>query len=265
MRGFGSILNLAESERISRLVKLEKNIARNAPAVQQPWLWSFGYDDGATTARERTSETPGSVRTTPVSLFDSFRKKRRTAAVVTPSTTPLPPQVISLAVHRLVRFQHVLKLASTAPWCNLRFKENEHMTTQLIASHLGLIIGDSEWKQRKGDCFSLIDSTADLSKIQNVCWVTNRQQGKTSTLSRFLACLAFTSVKGGNLCCVYSTSLDRSCELVKAAKKFLYWFQTDTHAKSVLQTLGCSHPFLLRTMSVPLGSAHAAMVVSMGG
>ena len=73
-----------------------------------------------------------------------------------------------------MRFRHVLRLASTAPWANKQFAENEAMTTQLIAAHLALIVGADEWKAHKGDCFSLLDSTTDLGSIQNVCWITNR-------------------------------------------------------------------------------------------
>ena len=43
----------------------------------------------------------------------------------------------------------------------------------------------------------------------------DRQQGKTTTLSKFIAALAVGSVAGGNLCFVYSTGLDRAQEVVK--------------------------------------------------
>ena len=183
LRGFGSIMTLSECERQTRLLTLKQTITHNCHVPKQPWLWSFeiegeGEHNGPSTATAPSQTT--SVRSAPLSLFDSFRKKRKAvaaaaAAAAAVSTIPRTVKLVSLAVHRLVRFQQVLGLASSAPWCNLRFNENERMTTQLIASHLGLIIGDKEWKQRKGDCFSLIDSTADLSKLQNVCWVTNRQ------------------------------------------------------------------------------------------
>jgi len=40
----------------------------------------------------------------------------------------------------------------------------------------------------------------------------------------FLAALAMCSVVSGLLATVYSTSLDRSCELLKGTKQYLYWY-----------------------------------------
>ena len=44
------------------------------------------------------------------------------------------------------------------------------------------------------------------------------------------------------LATVYSTSLDRSCELVKASKKYLYWMQHDKDVLAKLQALGVDRP-----------------------
>ena len=44
---------------------------------------------------------------------------------------------------------------------------------------------------------------------------------------------------------MYSTSLDRSCELVKAAKKYLYWFTTDARAKATLRDAGMEPPIIM--------------------
>jgi phage terminase large subunit-like protein len=68
--------------------------------------------------------------------------------------------------------------------------------------------------------------------------VDNSQQGKTSTISKFLAVLSLLSPQGGNLCCVYSTSLDRAQEVTRAAKKYLYYYANDPKVKSMFKELG---------------------------
>lgn len=87
-----------------------------------------------------------------------------------------------------------------------------------MASHLRLIVGEKEYKDHMSTLYGLIESRYDLSNMQNVCWVTNRQQGKTSTLSKFVAVLSLLSIHGGSLACVYSTSRNRAEELVNAGK-----------------------------------------------
>jgi len=52
-------------------------------------------------------------------------------------------------------------------------------------------------------------------------------KGKTTTLSLFVAAMALACPQSGLLFTVYSTSLDRSIELVKAAKHYIEWTQTD--------------------------------------
>ena len=60
----------------------------------------------------------------------------------------------------------------------------------------------------------------------------NRQQGKTTTLSKFIAALSVGSICGGNLCFVYSTGLDRAQEVVKAARGVIDWLRTTTHVET---------------------------------
>ena len=55
-------------------------------------------------------------------------------------------------------------------------------------------------------------------------------QGKTTTMSKFLACLLLCSPVGGNLVFVYSTSLDRAQEVLRAAKVYIDWIVTDPPA-----------------------------------
>jgi hypothetical protein len=58
------------------------------------------------------------------------------------------------------------------------------------------------------------------------CACLGRQQGKTSTLGKFIAALSLASPCGGSLCNVYSTSLDRAIELTKSAKAYVNWLQS---------------------------------------
>mgnify|MGYP004147205279 CR=1 FL=1 len=52
----------------------------------------------------------------------------------------------------------------------------------MIASHLSLIVGSAN---AKPELYSLIEQYEDWSGSQNLVWITNRQQGKTTTLSKF--------------------------------------------------------------------------------
>ena len=123
---------------------------------------------------------------------------------------------------RLSRFIRLMGLLNKAPWANKSFSVNNAMLRRLIASHLPLIVGPA-WQKHKSSLIDLIGSSDDLSTAQNIIWITNRQQGKTTTLSKFVAALSILSPVGGNLLCVYSTNLDRAQELTRAAKKYIYW------------------------------------------
>lgn len=120
---------------------------------------------------------------------------------------------------RLARFIRLLDHLGTAPWASIYFDVNATILRRLTAAHLKLIAPGAPI----ADAMHIIDPRNVLDGAGNLVWVTNRQQGKTTTLARFLAALAIASPTGGLLTTVYSTSLDRSVELVKAAKAYLYW------------------------------------------
>lgn len=149
-------------------------------------------------------------------------------------------------VMRLLKFVKMIEFMSKAPWANMSFSVNEGMIQRLIASHLSLIVGVSYWKDEKAALYRIIDSINDMSNIQNVVWVTNRQQGKTSTLAKFLAVLSLLSPTGGNLVCVYSTSLDRAQELCRAAKKYIYWAIHDKGCQLFFESIGFVIPSLVQ-------------------
>lgn len=116
---------------------------------------------------------------------------------------------------------------------------------RLTVNHLGVIVGETIARERAEQLIPLI--TKNPYKSTNLCWITNRQQasrsfvrsfvwerqrltvsqGKTTTMSKFLACLLLCSPVGGNLVFVYSTSLDRAQEVLRAAKVYIDWIVTD--------------------------------------
>jgi len=74
------------------------------------------------------------------------------------------------------------------------------------------------------------ESAAGKSFVRSFVWERQRltvSQGKTTTMSKFLACLLLCSPVGGNLVFVYSTSLDRAQEVLRAAKVYIDWIVTD--------------------------------------
>jgi hypothetical protein len=129
---------------------------------------------------------------------------------------------------RLVRFLRLSRLLGTAPWANKTFAVNEAIFDRLTAAHLGLICGADVARQDRQLLLRLLASRENLANAENLCWITNRQQGKTTTVGKFLACLALCGRVSGLLATVYSTSLDRAQELVKSCKQYLYWY-SDSH------------------------------------
>lgn len=147
---------------------------------------------------------------------------------------------------RLSRFLAVIAILQSAPWASIVFPLNAAMLEKLIASHLPLIVGKENWKNEKSELYPLINAYNNLSIIQNVIWITNRQQGKTTTLGLFLAAMSFMSPTGGNLFCVYSTNLDRAQELTKKAKEYIYWVLENEKVQNQLSELGLEIPVLIQ-------------------
>jgi hypothetical protein len=112
----------------------------------------------------------------------------------------------------------------------------------LVASHLPLIVGKAQWKKHKTMLYPLIEAERDLSSMLNVLWVTNRQQGKTTTLGRFAAALALTAPEGGdNMLFIYSTTLNRAQALGLDAKEYIIWIQQDPEVQAKLKAIGLNH------------------------
>ena len=129
-------------------------------------------------------------------------------------------QRVDLARERVCSFIRLLSILDTAPWANIVFDVNDRMIRVLCATHLHLIVGKKQFATcDRAQLLRLIDAGRNLDGYGNVVWITNRQQGKTSTLGKFIAALAIHSPVGGDLCNVYATSLDRANELTKAARQ----------------------------------------------
>lgn len=140
------------------------------------------------------------------------------------TTVVSDPAVRNTPARRLGEYLQLLAHLNTAPWAAGHFDANHDVMMRLVAAHLPLIVGE---KAPHPSLYQMIDGTGVLGAAQNVVWITNRQQGKTTLIGKFLASLVLTARCGGVLACVYSTKLDRASELCKAAKEYLHWLTTD--------------------------------------
>lgn len=120
-------------------------------------------------------------------------------------------------MQRLVRFLNLLKEFDKAKWASMNFDLNQTMVRRFVQTHLPVIVG--EYYNDEKAALEALCNAPDRSK--NVVWITNRQQGKTTTLSKFLATLMILAPVDGMLCCIYSTNYDRATELLKGAKMYL--------------------------------------------
>lgn len=138
-------------------------------------------------------------------------------AKVTAATTP---------EQKVLRFVRLVQHLSTAPWASVYFEPNAKILNRMMASHLSLVTGLSK---NPRSLYKLIDpSDSSLADSQNLVWITNRQQGKTTTVGRFLAAISLACLESGTcLACVYSTKLERAGELLMAAKQYLWWMQAE--------------------------------------
>jgi len=147
-------------------------------------------------------------------------------------------------VQRLVEFLRLARLFDSAPWANKWFNVNHDIFVRLTASHLHLIVGKQSATEERAQLLKLLSAYTRLDGCSNLVWITNRQQGKTTTVGKFIALLSITSRVGGLLAAIYSTSLDRAVELVKAAKKYLYWYQGFSGGK-IKFVRDCERTFVL--------------------
>lgn len=123
---------------------------------------------------------------------------------------------------RVVRFIKLMAHLDTAPWASGRFAANSAVLRRMAAAHMSLITGE---RCPPKHVYHLLGGD-DLEGTQNIVWITNRQQGKTTSIGKFVAALALTAPPCKTLACLYSTKLERAAELVAAAKEYLDWMMT---------------------------------------
>lgn len=179
-------------------------------------------------------------------LGGSFRAIKRRRVAVHPAESSLRD------------FIRLIEILDTAPWANVVFDVNDRMLRVMCATHLHLIVGKAAFKTcDRPALMRIIDPDAKgLESYGNVVWITNRQQGKTTTLGKFIAALAIHSTVGGHLCNVYSTSLDRANELSKAAKKYVRWVADSSKRYAAIKIVTDNST----TFVVDNGSAHNKVV-----
>lgn len=132
--------------------------------------------------------------------------------VIAGSETRRPP-----GQERLLRFMRLLLEFDKVSWAAVNFDLNQAMIRRLTQSHLPVIVGE-HYHAEKAALEAMCNAP---DRASNVVWITNRQQGKTTTLSKFLAALMVLAPASGSLCCIYSTNYDRATELLKGAKMYL--------------------------------------------
>jgi hypothetical protein len=155
------------------------------------------------------------------------RGKRKLCALAQITTaaplTVVPAHSANGPRQYLANYLRLLAHLNKAPWASGVFDANSAVLMRLVAAHLPLIIGE---ENPDPGLYSMLDGSGSMHSAQNVVWITNRQQGKTTLIGKFLASLVLTARCGGVLACVYSTKMDRAAELLKAAKEYLTWMQT---------------------------------------
>lgn len=153
---------------------------------------------------------------------------------------------LSVAVTRLHQFIAIVKILDDAPWANIRFIENQKMMKRFIATHLFAIVGVAESKAHKSELYAIIDAYEDFSNLKHICWITNRQNGKTTTLARFHAAIMLCSPLGGDLLYIYATNKNKASDLLNAGKNYLVWLKSDAVASARLAALGFTVPKFTR-------------------
>ena len=151
----------------------------------------------------------------------------------------------SLGVQRLLKFLRLARVFHLAPWASSKFDVNEDIFLRLTASHLPLICGKDEVKRERHQLLQILAAHRRLDGSSNLIWITNRQQGKTTTVGRFIALLACTAICGGLLCTIYAPSLDRAVELLKAVKQYINWFKARPEGSHIKYARDCERMFVL--------------------
>jgi hypothetical protein len=166
--------------------------------------------------------------------------------------------MLPISVIRLRRFQRAYAILCTLPGKDIPFHENDQIARILTATHLKVIVGDDDAAEHALVLHGMID-TIDYSSIEYLVWVTSRQQGKTTVLARFAACLLITGLMNvDEFINVYSTTKNRSCGLLAEAKAYVDWIMINPDVQERLAEIGLVHP-----LTIPLENQERFKVSSM--
>lgn len=131
---------------------------------------------------------------------------------------------------KLLKFLTLLEfICYKTPYAAAHFGVNQAVLKKLVINHLPLIVGKEDAAANSQRLIAIVSGKQE--KPASLIWVTNRQQGKTTTVSKFIAALMLASPVGGNLVFIYSTSLDRAQEVLRAAKQYIYYIVTTDRPK----------------------------------
>jgi len=113
----------------------------------------------------------------------------------------------------------------------------------MTATHLAKIVGHEAFENNKSLLYSLLSvPDENLEALIHLLWITNRQQGKTCLLARFLAAILMVSPIGGELVNVYATKFLRAQSLIKDAKRYLVECQSNPSLRRKLAEIGVTPP-----------------------
>lgn len=140
---------------------------------------------------------------------------------------------------RLVTFLSILYYVCTEnPFANEEFTPNDNIIKKLTATHLKHIVGHRNAEEYYDKYTKLIDQEIDFHRAKHLLWVTNRQQGKTETVAKFISTLMITSLYDESFINTYCTSQDKAAAILNDAKKYIKWFAADEGAKDLVRKLG---------------------------
>jgi hypothetical protein len=131
------------------------------------------------------------------------------------------------AISTLARFLAVIAHLDTYKRANIPFATNDRMIRRLTACHLSIILGKDTARAHRAALIAFLDTGNHVGDPRQTIWITNRQQGKTSTLAKFIAAISMFSPNGGLLATVYSTGKNKAVDLLDAAKAYITWVVKD--------------------------------------
>jgi hypothetical protein len=209
---FNSYFSLPHSNHVNLLDKYDNKI-RTKPKCARTGDSAFGMD---------------------MSSIDISSAKRA------PKRRRVVDQPVSLGVKRLRRFQHVMyDVLYKYPKKDTKFDLNDRILRILTATHLEHIVG-KECMHEKAHLYTLIDPNEDFSTTRSALWSAARQQGKTTTLARFIAALSMCAITDNDdeWLLIYSIKLKQTKAIITESRGYLDWVNRSKFAQQKLKEYG---------------------------